>query len=242
MLSKAKGIVLKKIDYSDNSVIVKIYTNLNGMQSYLVNGIKGKRAAIKPSHLLPLTLVEIEAYHQQNKNLQRIKELKCVPILNNLHFNIQKSTVALFIAEVISKTIVQENNADENLFDFLFNCIQFLDMDDENTANFPLLFLLKLSRFLGFNPKQNYSDTDCYFSINQGCFVNQSFFEPNVCDAEVSLHLSKLLAADFTNYGTVLLNQNLRNSILDVILNFYTLHEIGLGNLNSYKVFKQVFS
>ena len=76
MLTKTNAIVIKTINYSENSIILKCFTDQYGLQSYLINGVKNQKGAIKPSHLLVLNLLELEVYHQLNKNLQRIKELK----------------------------------------------------------------------------------------------------------------------------------------------------------------------
>jgi DNA repair protein RecO (recombination protein O) len=124
MLTKTRAIVIKTINYSENSVILKCFTEEFGLQSYLINGVKNKKGAIKPSHLLPLNLLDLDVYHQLNKNLQRIKELKCQPIIKNMHYSLLKSSIGIFIGEVLNKTIQAENQADKNLFEFLFTFIQ----------------------------------------------------------------------------------------------------------------------
>ncbi len=242
MLTKVKGIVINKINYSDTSVIAKVFTNVYGLQSYLISGVKNNKGPIKQSHLMPLNLLELDVYHQQQKNLQRIKELKCLPVLTQLHFNITKSSIALFIAELLHKTIKDEHIPDEALFTFLYHTIQILDATDEAVTNFPLYFMLRLSAYLGFEPKQNYSSVNNVFSLAEGAFVSNVLFEPTACSEPTSEALSKLLEAGFDNLHEIKLNGTQRQALFDELTRYYELHEIGLGNLHSYKVLKQVYS
>src|SRR6478735_6229471 len=112
MLVKCKAIVVKTVDYSETSVVLKCFTDTYGIQSYMVNGVRSAKGSIKPSHLMPLSLLELELYYQQNKSLHRIKELKCVPPLKTIHFDMIKSAVGMFMAEVIHKTVRDENHND----------------------------------------------------------------------------------------------------------------------------------
>jgi len=169
MLTKCRAIVIKCIDYSETSVILKCFTDTYGMQSYLINGVRKNKGSIRPSQLLPLTLLELEAYHQQNKNLQRIKELKCTPLLTELHFDMVKSAIGMFMSEVVYRSVKEENQMDTSLFEFLFHAVQVVDQEQGRLTNFPIYFLLQLSRLLGFYPRYNHQGTGTFaFNLKKG--------------------------------------------------------------------------
>lgn len=151
MLYKTRGIVFKTTDYSESSVVVQIFTEKFGLQSYIVNGAKKPKAKISRNMLQPLHLVDMVVYHKANGNVQRISELKNVPVLQGVPYDVIKSCIAMFLNEVLYKAIKQQS-ADENLFDFVFNAIELLDHKTTGLANFHLLFLIQLTRYLGFYP------------------------------------------------------------------------------------------
>src|SRR5687767_1669411 len=138
MISKTRALVLRNIDYSNSSVITRMFTEKFGMQSYLVRGAKSKKAAIRPSQLMPLTLLELVVYNKPGTSLQSIKELKCTPQLQKLHFEVAQSSVALFSAELLSKCLPDEDHPEEALFGFLFHYVQVLDNSTETLPYLPL--------------------------------------------------------------------------------------------------------
>lgn len=242
MLAKHQGIILKKIDYNDTSVIVKILTNNFGLQTYLINGVKSKKGAIRPSHLMPLNLVEFEAYQQQNKSFQRVKELRCQPVLNSLHYHTVKMAIAIFMAEVINKCIKQEQQSDEPLFLFLQNSILWLDTQEDHLANYPIFFLVKLSKYMGFYPKQNYSLLNNSFCVLDATFKPYNSLDINLLLPSLSHGLNQMLEANFLNYHEIKIGKDERVQLLNFVLRFYEQHEIALGNLNSYQVLQQIFN
>lgn len=242
MLTKCKAIVIKVINYSETSVIVKCYTNNLGLQSYIINGVRKNKGSIRPSQLLPLTLLELEVYHQQNKTLQRIKELKCTPPLKQLHFNMVKSAIGMFISEVIYRGIKEENEADESLFDFLFNTIQIIDIEQENLANIPVLFLLRLSRFLGFYPKLEETENTDRLAFN----FKDGFFEPFIANNPFQADLSssdllhQLLKANAEEQAQMAIPSTIRKNLLQVLVMYYNQHVNGFGNMRSHDILSVV--
>lgn len=242
MLYTCKGIVLQLIPYSDSSSIVKCYTDTFGLQSYIISGIRGKKSSIKPSHLQPLSLLEMVVYHQQNKNLQRIKELKCVPVLNDLHFDNYKRTIAIFLIELLGKVIKEESEPDVKLFGFLFSAIQMADISEGKLSNYPSAFMVQLSKYLGFFPKNNYSDTLNVFSLNEGVFVEDGIRNKDFCRGEVARELSSLLNQKFEVAISDSFPLPHRKAILQVLLRYYQLHLLMFGELNSPQILHEVFA
>jgi DNA repair protein RecO (recombination protein O) len=242
MLTKTNAIVIKTINYSENSIILKCFTDQYGLQSYLINGVKNQKGAIKPSHLLALNLLELEVYHQLNKNLQRIKELKCQPVLNNLHFNLVKSSIGIFIGEVLNKTIQAENQTDKNMFDFLFTFIQFLDLTNQNIANFPIYFMIQLSQYLGFNPKLNYSIENNCFDLIEGEFKPNEYGDINVIEPALANYWFQLCNIGIDSFSTVEINKKERNELLNHALFYFKTHIDGFNELKSHKVLMEVLN
>ena len=241
-LTKCRAIVIRTINYSENSVVLKCFTSTHGIQSYLVNGVRSRKGSIKPSQLQPLTLLELESTYQQNKNLQRIKELKCTPPLLNLHYDIIKSSIGIFIAEVMNKAISEEDQLDEPLFEFLFHTIQILDIEQKNTSNFPLYFLLQLTRYLGFFPKGIYSENTNGFDIKEGCFEKYDQRNPFQIEPLLSEKISELLHCDFEQCKSIILTNQQRTISLNFIIEYFQQHIHGFGELKSNKVLSEVLS
>jgi DNA repair protein RecO (recombination protein O) len=242
MLIKCKAIVIRTIDYSETSVVLKCYTDEYGVQSYIVNGVRSKKGSIKPSHLLPLSLLELEAYHQQNKNLQRIKELKCLPQLKTVHFDMVKSAVGMFIAEVMNKTLREENHSDLPLFSYLYNTIQVLDLETERVSNFPVYFLLQLTRYLGFHPKGIYAEHTNGFDTKEGMFEAYDPRNPFQLNPELSACLSELLQCSAGEFSKISVNYEQRTLLLEHIIDYYREHVSGFTDMKSHKVLAEVLA
>jgi DNA repair protein RecO (recombination protein O) len=240
MLIKCRAIILKTVDYSESSVVLKCLTDTHGLQSYMVNGVRSKKGSIKPSQLLPLTLLELESYHQQNKNLQRIKELRCVPQLKTIHFDLYKSAIGIFMAEVIHKVIKDENHSDLPLFTFLYNSVQILDLQTEPAANFPLYFLVHLTRYLGFYPKGIYSIDTNGFDIREGLFEAYSDRNPFQLAPVLSEYISYIMGHSIAhNYERTIPHQQ-RTQLLDLMIEYYKEHVEGVLDIKSHKVLAEV--
>lgn len=239
MLSKCKAIVIKTINYSETSVVLTCYTDMYGIQTYMVNGVRSKKGAIRPSQLMPLTLIELEAYHQQNKNMQRIKELRCTPALKTLHFDMTKSAIGMFVSEIIYKIIREENQTDEALFGFLFSAIQLLDIKQKVT-NFPAYFLLQLSKYLGFWPKGTYTATTNSFDWHEGEFKAFDPLNPSHIEPAMSQIIAELLTATFDNFDEVNVVYQKRIELHEHLLQFYQNHTDTLHEVKSHKVLAEV--
>ena len=244
MLTKCKAIIIKSIDYSESSVIVKCFTNHYGMQSYLINGVRKQKGAIRPSQLLPLSLLNLEAYHQQNKNLQRIKELRCEPQLKQLHFQMTKSAIGMFIAEVIYRAVKEENHPDSQLFEFLFQFIQLLDEEDEQAlSNLPLYFLLQIARLMGIAPKfENVGTGTLGFNFKDGQFEwydDKNPFQFSLVSSEL---LMLCLPAGYNEIREMQIAGVHRRQLIQDILIYFNEHISGFSNMKSHEILATVLA
>ncbi len=151
MLFKTKGLVLSYIKYKETSIVVKIFTDYFGVQSYIVNGVRSKKSHSKIALFQSLTLLDLVVYKNDKRDLQRISEIKCLAPYQNIPFDHNKSAVAMFLAEILSKSLSTEENQFE-LFNFLQNSLLHFDLDiSNNRNNFHLYFCLQLAHFYGLS-------------------------------------------------------------------------------------------
>ncbi|MBB2149685.1 DNA repair protein RecO [Pedobacter gandavensis] len=241
MLHKTRGIVLKTTLYSESSVVVQMFTEKFGMQSYLINGVKKPRAKIRMNMLQPLHLVDMVVYHKVNSSIQRISELRPAPIFRNIPYDILKSTMAMFLNEVLYKSIRQQMT-DEYLFDFIFNAVCWFDESQGSNVNFHLAFLLKLSRYLGFAPSTQTKSDQSYFDLQEGEFKSLPPVHPYFIDKEDASLFISLYILPFEKIIEIKLANKTRRRILDKILIYYTLHTASFGEIRSHQVLEDILS
>ncbi len=240
MLIATKGIVLHYIKYGESSVIAKIYTEIFGLQSYIIKGIRKNKSLNKLSLLEHLSLVEIVAYHKNNQGgIKTLKEIKSIYRFQSIPFNIIKSSLALFINEIIYKSLKEEEK-NTALFDFLFHTIQILDVSNENQGNFHLIFMLQYSRFLGFFPRNNFDKYHTNFNLKEGVFQQNQPPDTDYLALPYSEILSRLIMSNFEKPSEIKISNQQRRLILEKLIIYFQLHMDGLGVINSHKVLQDV--
>jgi DNA repair protein RecO (recombination protein O) len=237
---KTRGIVFHHIKYSDTSLIATIYTETSGRKSFLVKGVYRPKSLIKPGFFQPLTLIRLEISLSAKRDLQRIKEISPSPVLANLYSNVNKQAMVFFIAEVLYKT-VREEEPNKALFEFLDHAIQYLDASENDIANFHILFLLQLSRYLGFFPLDNYSETNDVFDALNGSFVPETSNSEYSYSKRLSTKFHALINLNFENSHALSLNRIERVELLEILLELYRLHLHGHLNIQSLQVLKELF-
>ncbi|AFK02765.1 DNA repair protein recO [Emticicia oligotrophica DSM 17448] len=229
MLHKTRGIVISYIRYRETSIIVKIYTEKFGIQSFIENGVRSSKGKNKIALFQPLTLLDMVVYHDEKKDLHRISEAKSGFPFRSLPYDIHKSSIAMFLDEVLNKTL-QEHTENDALFDFLYHSLIFLDETDEHFENFHLIFLLKYAFFLGFSPE------------NAQEIVSQ-FRELNVLipfENDYQKLMNQLIMADYQT--PLFMNRAVRNHLLEIIIAFYKIHVEEFGEIKSLQVLREVLS
>lgn len=221
MLYKTRGIVFRFTKYGDTSIIVNIFTEQFGMQGYIVNGVRSHSKNSKIALYQPLTLVDMVVYHREHANIMRIKEIKCFYPYQHIPLDIRKSGLAMFITEVINKTIKEESHAQE-LCEFLIESLVQLDQLDK-VENFHLIFMVKLSRFLGF-----------------GAHSKNEIIGGRMTSLEAEAMLEKIVVANYTD--SLSLTNELRREVLDVLLGFFTEHIETIGEMKSVQVLREIMS
>jgi len=237
MLIKTKAIVISSLKYQEKSLIVKCFTQSDGLKSYFVpSAYSGKKSNQKTAYFQPLTILEIEANHKNKGTLEHFKEIKLATAFQTINTDILKSTIVIFLSEMLHYSI-QEEEKNEDLFTFLETALIWLDTHDE-TSNFHLILLLEITKFLGFFPDISEIDLN-FFEMTNGIF---SPFQGISCLSEHDTFLfKKLINLKFDSNQRVFTGIQ-RQTLLKILLDYYSIHLDGFKKPKSLEVLKEVFS
>ena len=241
MIHSTKGIVLRTIKYGETSIIAHIFTELFGIQSYLINGARTSGKTSKAHFFQPASFLEMQVYHNDLKNLQRIKDLKWSVLYKNIFSDVVINSVALFMVELLQKSLKQPET-NEGLFQFCEDAFLQLDIADiEVTANFPIYFSLQIAQILGFGLSDNYSEEKNVFNLNDGNFSTENSASVNHLSKELSWHISQLLKAVHPqDLNEIKMNRNIRKGILKSLESYYAWHVPEFGTMKTLNVLSEV--
>ncbi len=228
MLFKTRGIVVNYIRFRETSIIVKIYTEEFGIQTYIENGVRSSKGKNKIALFQPLTLLDMVVYHRDNSSIMRISEVKCNTLLQTIPYHFIKSGIALFISEVCSKTL-KEEFSNPPLFNFLYHSILFLDQQEQQYENFPIQFLLHLSQYMGFSPSNAH---EVFSQIEEFQLLN--YVQEDTEPFDLLIHTPQS--------QSISLGKHQRRRILEYMLLFYRLHMENFGELRSLPVLRELLS
>lgn len=242
MLHKTRGIVLRSVKYGDTSVIVSIFTELFGMQSYIVNGVRSARPKAARGNLLqPGNILELVVYHHDNRNLQRMSEFKLGYVSTALQFNIVKNTVALYIIELLQKCLKQPEQHLE-LYYFTEHMLQLLDQAPiPVAANLPLFFTLRLADHLGFRLNGHFSEYTPYLDLQEGTFSDLPPHHPNYLEPDNSELTDRLFqCTNPMELGRIELTKERRRKLLYAYLDFFRLHLTDFTEMHSPPILHEI--
>ena len=170
MIEKTRGIVLHQVKYSDSGIVVQFYTRKFGRQSFMIKGIRNKKAGRQNIFFQPLFIHDLNMYYKESRGMQSIKEFSPSYSPSSIYSDVRKSCAALFLGEVLT-SVLKEEASNEELFDFIEEAIVYFDKSSAGYANFHIAFLAGLSSWLGFEPGMKTDDDHDYFDMLNGVFV-----------------------------------------------------------------------
>lgn len=238
-----RGIVLRTVKYGETSVIVSVFTELFGQQSYIVNGVRSasRKAGTKANLFQPGALLDLVVYHQEQKNLQRIREYRWAVLYNHIFFDVFKGSVATYMVELLQKCL-KEPEANPDLFYFMEDVMLHLDKAAPAVvANFPVFFSLHLANFFGFRIPDEYSAVNCVLDLQEGVFVSQPpghpfFLEGN--QAELIAQFLRVMQPE--EMEDIRIPVTTRRYLLQMLEAYYALHVAEFGHLRSLPVLQEV--
>lgn len=241
MLDKTRGIVLHSIQYNDKHNIIYMYTERFGRVSYLVPRTKGRKSSIPQALFMPLSVLEMEVEHKNNRELHRIKEARPLVALPQLSCNPVKNVLALFLAEVLYR-VVRESEPDAKLFDFIIRSVCLLDISEKGVANFHIVFLLRLLHYLGIFPNAESFHTGCYFDMLNAVFTHSLPMHRHYLNVRESGIFFQLLRISYENMHTYAFSRADRVAIINRIIEYYRLHVPEFPEIKSVFVMQGIFN
>ena len=240
MLTKTTAIVLHNIKYGDSKMIVDMFTRAHGRMSFVVTVPKSARSKICKQFFQPLSMLSLEYDYRPKEQLQKIKEATILHPYSSLPFDMDKLTVGMFISEFLYHSLYGEQS-NEQMFDYISDSLQWFDSSPSPAANFHLVFMMRLSRFLGFYPNLDDYVPGCVFDLRNGCFSSLSPLHSDyLSSAEASL-MSLMMRMNYPSMHLFKFTRAQRNRLLDVIVQYYRLHIPGFPDMKSLEVLRNLY-
>lgn len=237
---KTRAIVLKAIRYGDNSLIVKLLTEQNGLQSFMVKGAFNKSSKIRAALFQPLTLLEVVCANSRGE-LGYLREAAVEQGYKTIAFNIKKNAIVIFLCELLSKSI-QDSETDLELFQFVHDTLTHLDAMPDNYSDIPLKFAVELSRYIGFAPYLNSYRPNSIFDLEDGNFHHDNAASSYYLDSRLSALFYSLCNCTIFSDDRLNLTNSERRQLLEAMITYYKLHVSGFNEMNSNEILKSVFT
>ncbi len=239
MLVKTKGIVIKQTKYSDSGVIVKIFTEEMGIQSFFVRGLRSKKSKTKAVLFQPLTILDLVFNFSDKKSLHNIVDVELGYAYQSISINMIKRSLLFFIDELLHKCLKEETENKE-LFNWMENALMWLDLEENNFVNFHLIFMIQLSMFMGFYPKNESRNEDIVFDLQEGKYCENVPFHQHWVKGELAILIRRIQASKFEDSSAIQMNNATRKKVLETMIAYFNLHVPSLGEFKSLEVLKVV--
>ena len=240
MLTKTEAIVLHSLKYGETRMIVDMFTKTHGRLSFMVNIPKTAHAKVKKQLFQPLTILEVEIDVRPKVQLQKLRDVRLATPFTTIPFHSHKLAISLFIAEFLYYALRSEQR-NEPLFDYITNSIQWLDSQTDHFANFHLVFLMRLSRFLGFYPNLDDYQPGDYFNLRESVFCDTPPLHRDMLYPTEAEKLQLMMRMDYPTMHLFHLSHLERDRLLEVAVIYYRLHIPNFPELKSLSVLQQLF-
>lgn len=240
MIEKFNGLVLRTLKYSDSLMIVDIYTRQCGRISFLAPVSRSKRSKVRSVLFQPLSMLSFTASYKCGRQLSRINDVQPYAMYSSIPFNIVKSSIALFIAEMLTFSL-REEEGNESLFDFLNRSFMLFDNLESGYADFHIVFLSQLLHYVGIYPNIDDYTSGAYFDLLQGCVMREQPLHAHFLMPEESSLFVRLLSAGYENILSLSLNRELRGNFLATLIEYYRLHIPDFPKPKSLDILKELF-
>lgn len=229
MKYKTRGIVFNFVKFRESSIITRVYTEQYGLKNYIVNNVRSTKPRYPVSLFQPLTQLDMVVYNKPGSDINRIAEIKCLSSYHSIPFNVLKSTVSLFLTEMLYK-ILREEEPNKELFDFLISSFNFYDNSNDRHMNFHLQFLIKLTNYLGINP----------IDVNEVISETKSAGSTYRFTTHEKMQFDQLIHHTYDDY--VDLGNPGRRKMMTLIILFYQHHFDHITDIKSYRILREVFN
>jgi DNA repair protein RecO (recombination protein O) len=241
MLQTIQGLILRTIKYAESSVICDVFSRELGLRTYILNGVRQQNSKIGPGLVRPMNWVELVVYHREDREINRVKEIRPFYIYQKIPFDVVRGSIALFITEIVQKSI-KESVENQELYEFLLNSYKQLDRLEGRMSNFHLSFLVKFTRYLGFMPEgEDFFGLgeEIFFDYQNGEFLAEKPMHIYFFNSEQSLLLLNFLEKPLSQCSEFQLNSQKRIEMIEALLKFYQFHIENLS-INAHEILHQV--
>lgn len=240
-MDQSKAIVLHQIKYSESSIILKVYTEREGLLSFIVKGVRGKKGKLRSAQFQTLNLINISYKKAKKSQLRNLLEVSVSEPFTDLLFDPIKRSVGIFTAELIQQSI-REEEPNKELFNFLYSSIHWLDLTKQNCSHFHLLFMMKLTKYLGFSPRmEDYTEKGC-FDLQHGVFTLHRPPHQYYIDSQELIAWKLLFDTKLESLDGLKFSNSLKRSLVQSLMIYYKLHLAHFKELNSHQVLHAVFN
>jgi len=240
-MHQSRAIVLRQIKYSETSIILKIYTEKEGLLSFIAKGVRGKKGKLRSAQFQALNLLDLSYRETRKSELRQIIDLKVIDPFTDLPFNPIKRTIAIFIAELIQNAI-KEQEPNKKLFEFLYNSVHWIDLSKQSYGHFHLFFMIKFTKYLGFYPMLEGHKDAQYFDLQQGVFSGVRPQNAYYINSEELIAWKQLVNAKLESNNSFMFSNTLKRKLLQTMMLYYKLHLIHFKELNSHHILQSVFN
>jgi DNA repair protein RecO (recombination protein O) len=239
MLVKTKGILLHHIRYSDNSLIAHFYTEEYGRLSVMVKGLSSRKGGPRLSYFQPLNVFNIELYYYERKELQNLREMSLEHIPSKITGDISRSSIALFISEILYN-VIREEDVNKMLYNFIESSVITLDELTEGISNFHLWFLAAFTAYAGIGPTPT-TNENWYFDMLSGQFTEFMPLHPDYLEPHSAGVLNHLLSMSAKELSGLHLSGADRSDLLEKMIKYYNLHLPGIRQIHSLQIMREIF-
>lgn len=241
MLEKTTGVVLRTVKYGDSSLIVDIYTSTRGAVSFMVRIPKSKKSSMRGVLFRPLSILELDFDYRSKASLQHIREVRLFYTYQSVPYEPYKSAMALFLAEFLARVLKHET-VNESLYSYILYSLQWLDAAERSYSNFHLVFITRLTRFLGIYPNTELYQKGCWFDMLNACFVSSCPAHSSYLAPHEAALIPLFMRMNYDSMRFFAMNRIQRNRYMEVLNDYYRLHIPEFPELKSLDVLKELFA
>lgn len=237
---KTKAIVVRTVKYGESRIIVDLLTRKAGRVSMVCQLTKSGKGKIKKQLLQPMTMLDVAFDYRKNISLQHFQDLRIGQVYRSLLFDPYKLSITLFLAEFLIYATRDETD-NRQLYDFIETSLLWLDNADGGFANFHLVFMLRISLFIGFYPNLDDYHEGCWFDLREGCFTPLRPSHNDCLKPDEAARMRTIMRMSLDNMHLFRMSRVERNRCAEIILYYYRLHQSDFPELRSIEVLKELF-
>lgn len=246
-LFSTQGLVLHTTNYSETSVIARVFTRLFGVKSFILKGVRGGKNKAKNNLLQPLSFLDMVVYNNPNNSINYVKELHIAEPFNAISADCMRTSVVFFLNELLYKTL-REEEPNEALFDYVVETLEELDRTERLAPELPIRFMLHLATFIGLEPLDNQSHHEPLFNLKEGRYQappsrHSAAIDPNrdyLLNDEQSSHLHYYLAWVHGQNEKPILPLSQRRQLIDLLISYFSIHLDDFGTFKSHEILHAV--